>query len=285
MKQRVLAARGLPGSGKSTWLYPHYWNDTENWRYIERDSIREEIIGEKKWNGKLESEVVKERNRLLREHLGNGYNVVIDETFLNPKMLESVKSIVAEYLGVEFELKDFTDVDIGVCIERDRTRGKRSVGAGAIRKNAKKWLRQPEPEYKLHTPTAIICDLDGTLALFGNANPYNRDWSRDQINYPILKILQLFNESGCDILITSGRTEVAIKATEEWLFDNGITYTKLFMRPESDNRKDSIFKKELYEREILGKYNILFVIDDRDQVVDMWRCLGLTCLQVDYGDF
>jgi hypothetical protein len=28
------------------------------------------------------------------------------------------------------------------------------------------------------------------------------------------------------------------------------------------------------------------VIDDRNQVVDMWRMeLGLVCLQVDYGDF
>jgi hypothetical protein len=28
------------------------------------------------------------------------------------------------------------------------------------------------------------------------------------------------------------------------------------------------------------------VLDDRNQVVDMWRNdLGLTCLQVDWGDF
>ena len=34
------------------------------------------------------------------------------------------------------------------------------------------------------------------------------------------------------------------------------------------------------------KPNILFVMDDRDQVVSMWRNeLGLTCFQVAEGDF
>jgi hypothetical protein len=58
------------------------------------------------------------------------------------------------------------------------------------------------------------------------------------------------------------------------------------MRAENDGRKDSIVKKELFEQHIVGKYYIDLVIDDRNQVVEMWRKdLGLTCLQVDYGDF
>lgn len=30
---------------------------------------------------------------------------------------------------------------------------------------------------------------------------------------------------------------------------------------------------------------ILFVVDDRDQTVNMWRNNGITCLQCDKGDF
>jgi len=30
---------------------------------------------------------------------------------------------------------------------------------------------------------------------------------------------------------------------------------------------------------------IEFVVDDRQQVVDMWRRNGITCLQCDVGDF
>jgi len=42
----------------------------------------------------------------------------------------------------------------------------------------------------------------------------------------------------------------------------------------------------MYERLVPGTYDVLLVLDDRNQVVDMWRKeLGLTCFQVDYGDF
>jgi hypothetical protein len=57
------------------------------------------------------------------------------------------------------------------------------------------------------------------------------------------------------------------------------------MRQTDDNRKDSIIKEEIYDAHIRGKYNVLFVLDDRDQVVQMWRSLGLTVLQCNEGDF
>jgi hypothetical protein len=44
-------------------------------------------------------------------------------------------------------------------------------------------------------------------------------------------------------------------------------------------------KEQLYRQHMEGKYNIKFVLDDRQQVVDMWRGLGLTVFQVDEGDF
>ena len=58
------------------------------------------------------------------------------------------------------------------------------------------------------------------------------------------------------------------------------------MRASGDTRKDSIVKKELYEKHIKNKYYVSFWLDDRNQVVDMVRKeLGLLCLQVYYGDF
>lgn len=58
------------------------------------------------------------------------------------------------------------------------------------------------------------------------------------------------------------------------------------MRTTGDARKDSIVKKELFEAHVKQHYFIKFVLDDRNQVVDLWRLdLGLTCLQVNYGDF
>jgi hypothetical protein len=59
----------------------------------------------------------------------------------------------------------------------------------------------------------------------------------------------------------------------------------LLMRAEYDMRKDSIVKEEIYRQEILGRYNVWMVLDDRDQVVEMWRLLGLRTLQVAPGAF
>ena len=61
------------------------------------------------------------------------------------------------------------------------------------------------------------------------------------------------------------------------------------MRITGDGRNDTIVKKELYEENIKGNYEILFVLDDRNSekypVVGMWRELGLTCFQVADGNF
>ena len=58
------------------------------------------------------------------------------------------------------------------------------------------------------------------------------------------------------------------------------------MRKTEDVRKDAIVKKEFFDTHIRDKYFVKYVLDDRNQVVDMWRLeLGLACLQVNYGDF
>jgi hypothetical protein len=57
------------------------------------------------------------------------------------------------------------------------------------------------------------------------------------------------------------------------------------MRVAGDHRKDSIVKQEIFENHIDGMFDVQFVLDDRDQVVTMWRSLGLQCFQVAEGNF
>lgn len=57
------------------------------------------------------------------------------------------------------------------------------------------------------------------------------------------------------------------------------------MRVTKDFRKDCIVKKELFDKYVKDKYYVDFALDDRDQIVNLWRSMELTCLQVDYGDF
>jgi hypothetical protein len=56
------------------------------------------------------------------------------------------------------------------------------------------------------------------------------------------------------------------------------------VRP-GDMRNDSIVKEEIYEEHIKPRFNVRFVLDDRDRVVKMWRENGLKVLQVAEGDF
>jgi hypothetical protein len=62
---------------------------------------------------------------------------------------------------------------------------------------------------------------------------------------------------------------------------------ELHMRKTGDMRRDAVVKKELYQNFVVpSKREIAYVLDDRNQMVDMWRKeLGLPCLQVWYGDF
>lgn len=57
------------------------------------------------------------------------------------------------------------------------------------------------------------------------------------------------------------------------------------MRPTKDNRPDTVVKKELFEAHIDGRYDVAFVVDDREGVVRQWREMGLTCFQVAEGNF
>ena len=85
----------------------------------------------------------------------------------------------------------------------------------------------------------------------------------------------------------SGRPiDKAGKATEDWLrthLNPEMPIKHLFMRNSGDFRKDYVIKQEILD--LLPKDRIRYVLDDRDQVVEMWRKNGLTCLQVADGRF
>lgn len=139
-------------------------------------------------------------------------------------------------------------------------------------------------------PKAIIVDIDGTLAKMNGRGPF--EWMRvgeDEVNEPIKIVVDAMNfgfYGDLKIIIFSGRDSICREQTVDWLLRKNIPYDFLFMRPQGNNEKDSIIKRRLFDEHINGKYDVLFVLDDRNQVVDMWRKdLGLTCLQVDYGDF
>lgn len=89
----------------------------------------------------------------------------------------------------------------------------------------------------------------------------------------------------CMIAIVTGRSEQYRQATEAWLKQHNIHYHELLMRKQGDFRSDYIVKQEIYDTHFKGQRQVLFAIDDRDQVVDMWRRNGITTLQCQKGDY
>ena len=143
---------------------------------------------------------------------------------------------------------------------------------------------------------AIIVDLDGTLSDSSHRQHFmtqkKKDWdafynalSDDPPNKWCLELSDNFYNSGYSIVLVTGRPSNYIDKTEVWLDLNQVSYERLIMRTEGDYRPDYIIKQEIYEKHIKNEFDVLFAVDDRKQVVDMWRKNGITCLQCAEGDF
>ena len=147
----------------------------------------------------------------------------------------------------------------------------------------------------------IIFDLDGTLALIDkrrelSTNPNGKiDFNKlhdpslikhDKPNWPVIKMAQLFAEQGFKIVIFSGRSDKTATATLSWLSQSKVPFYKLVMSPYKTTNfvPDEVLKKDMLDKH-LDINDIFMVVDDRQKVVDMWRSLGLICLQVADGNF
>ena len=77
--------------------------------------------------------------------------------------------------------------------------------------------------------------------------------------------------------------------TSWWLHKNRLfvlgVEPNIIFRPNQDFTDDHILKYRMYEKYIKDKYEVMFVVEDRKRIVDMWRELGITCLQCADGDF
>lgn len=140
----------------------------------------------------------------------------------------------------------------------------------------------------------VICDLDGTLANIDHRLHYleKKDWAGffaavkdDTPNQWCVDLLLALRKAGYEIIYVSGRNATARSATAQWLHNISLDLVStVYMRDEKDRRPDFELKEEIYEKHLKEK-DILFVIEDRSQVVKMWRSKGLTVLQCDEGEF
>jgi predicted kinase len=291
---KIILTKGLPGSGKSTWAREEIEQSKGQIVAITKDDLRKMFAPTKK----REKLVLQTRDTLTEMYLQQGLDVIWHDTNFNPIHFRKAMDIcteISKYREPEdkdifyVETKDFTDVPLEECIKRDLQRPN-SVGEKEIKKMWRQYIKptltkttiQQDPKL----PHVVLCDVDGTIALMDERGPY--EWDKvgeDKPNQPIIELIDSLDL--VEIIFISGRDEVCRQSTLDWIDANHTMYRDpiLLMRPQGDTCKDSVVKRELFDQHIRDKYYVEFVLDDRDQVVQMWRSLGLTCLQVADGDF
>lgn len=145
----------------------------------------------------------------------------------------------------------------------------------------------------------IIVDIDGTVSKVGDRikciTNGNKDWdnfyARCVEDKPIQIIIDLvvkLFEKGHVIVFCTGRMEFVRNETINWIenyFPDNFTYRRLLMRPNGDYRHDTETKIEACSGAGIMLQDIEFVLEDRNSMVEKWRSLGVTCLQVADGDF
>lgn len=307
---------GVSGSGKSTWAEAQ-----TGVVVVSRDKFRALLFGsdgpeyykvDKALLKRREDYITKVEHEAIASALRAGMDVISDNTNVRPKYMKSIVDIGFKS-GATVERK-VVDVPLAVALERNAARGKaggRLVPEKVIReqydalKSSLNWKPEAPPLPKHYhgtpgKPKAILVDIDGTLAHMKDHRGAF-DWKnvgKDEPDFNVFQIISWIRqgmqaEGGvypwgerAKIILMSGRDEVCRQETIDWLtsWDFG-DFDHLFMRPQGDMRKDSIIKAELFDAHVRDNYDVVMVFDDRNQVVDMWRSMGVQVAQVAEGDF
>jgi len=308
----LIITRGLPASGKSTWARTWVADEPLARARVNRDDLRANLYGTARPVHQQESAISVAQQAAVRALLTAGRSVVVDDMHLRARYVSAWVELAAA-ANAGFGVQDFTDVPVQECIRRDderAARGDRAVGATVIQELHDRFLAsgrglpaaalvpkptaagvapgaayRPDPAL----PGAWLVDVDGTLALMGTAagarGPF--EWHRvgeDAPNPAVVDLVRALAATAA-IVVMSGRDETCRAQTEDWLARHEVPYQALLMRRAGDSRKDSIVKRELFDREVAARWAVRGVIDDRRQVVEMWRAIGLMCAQVAPGDF
>lgn len=311
--------RGLPGSGKTTYAQREVSEGEAV--VLSRDSLRD-MLHPTGHGGVLdgaEEVLISDTLRAMAVRLlGDGKEVVIDATNLRDKYVREWLTL-AHGRGHDIDIVDFRAEPLETCLENNANR-ERQVPEHVIRDMHQRFIKgrdlaanneeivrdvlagtpakpelEPAPEYDLTLPDAYIWDLDGTLAIkHPGRDIYDGSKAHlDTVNHPVADVLEILHDlpvhgGGPHRIYCTGRGEWDRAVTEAWLerhFNFDPACGDLLLMRQNKGRADWKEKLDLYNEHIRGKYNVLGVWDDRQQVVDTWRELGLACFQVAPGDF
>lgn len=136
----------------------------------------------------------------------------------------------------------------------------------------------------------VIFDLDGTLCNvtarlnFVTATPpdfraFDAACVGDTPNVWATEILTALAARGYRIWLISGRSQLFLNETKEWLRNNSLPYHQLLLRPEGEKMPDYQLKKRLVLRYELPA-TTLCAFEDSERVIDMYESIGIPTLRM-----
>ncbi len=306
----IILTRGIQGSGKSYWANNWVKEHPESRIRLNWDSLRD-MFGEY-WVPDREKTpfLPNLTNTFLYTAMENGWDIVIDNMNLNPRIWEDIRGKIKVYntahteFKYKLEYKDFFNVSVEECIRRDSMR-EHPIGENIIRQTYKKYSSfiHTTQAYKYvknlkvydnKKKDCILVDIDSTLCYNLSGRPFYGEGAaegmlKDDPAKEVINIVEKYtNDNNVDVIILTGReaTVNIRKATETWLTEHiKGPITKLIMRAEGDYSSSDKCKLSLFKREIEPYYNVIFALEDSSKITKLWRDNGIVCLQTTDGSF
>lgn len=301
---KITVLIGISGAGKTTFTTPLLKN--KNTIRVNRDSARLMLFGaeqsdqlyyERKDIRACEELVTEMIEDTVYNALNKGKDIVFDNTNLQKK---NIDEIIFKYNHLaDIELV-FLDIDLAEAKKRvlNRHVGSWTINGGYIDKQFNDYQKvkkamhgqqlfypqtAPQVKFNENLPATYIVDIDGTVAKKGDRDIF--DDSKLHLDTEIVEvgnIIRALHKDGFKIVFVSGRQDSCKDTTTQWLKDKNLwmTDSEIYMRVAKDQRNDSIVKEEIVLNELVPRYNVVGVLDDRIGVTRNFHKLGMFVLNV-----
>jgi len=130
--------KGLPACGKTTWAKAKMRKRPGQYKRVSKDELRV-MLDDGVYSPENEKIVRNVRDAAILLAIHAGFDVIVDDTNLNPRHVQEIQALVLGQADVQ--IMDFTDILLEVCIVRDRNRPN-PVGENVIRYMHRRYLEK-----------------------------------------------------------------------------------------------------------------------------------------------
>ena len=302
---------GVSGSGKSTYS-KNKVKENSNLVRINRDDLRKTLFAvdqvdteyyDRKDLRACEKLVSEVSEQIIYDSLNRGSDVIIDNTNLQMKYIQEIIRKFNHLATIELNIMHGrTHEEFNLFEDRliDRYQKQDNIGekVSYLTRQWKDFIKlkeqlhghqlylpqtSPQVSFNKELPKAYLIDIDGTVSLKGDRDIF--DDSKLHLDSEIVavgNVVRALSAQGFRMIYVTGRQNSCRKSTQKWLEDNNLWMndSEMYMRKTKDARPDYLIKEEIVLKEILPRYNVIAVIDDRIQVTREYFRLGIHVLNV-----